>query len=423
MVKRFFIFIRKRIYKEAGIISERLTPATVAVVRCDSYDVMAVEDAVKKGIDLLGGVKRFAHAAETILFKPNVLWGTDPAKCVVTHPVVLRAAVKAFMDTSAELVYGDSCAGLSKTVSAMEKCGYPALLKSLRVSVASFDRGHDVEFPDGTVSKRLKIADAVIDADAVINLPKLKSHGLVRMTGAVKNCFGCIPRLEKGQQHARFPDVFAFSRFLADVAAFVKPRLHIMDAIVAMEGNGPQSGTPKKLGVLLFSNDPVALDTVACRLINLAPEYVPTIAAGVRRGLGVSDASLITMIGDTVEEVVDRSFKVVRKPPEKIVTTTLLGNIRKYFLTSRPVIMTKKCSKCGRCVSVCPLLPRAIEKKSDRSVPRYNYRLCIRCYCCHEVCPSEAIVIRKTVLGQLLPPVAYISLFIANKIVRRRNKA
>ncbi|MCX7726100.1 MAG: DUF362 domain-containing protein, partial [Chitinispirillaceae bacterium] len=254
----------------------------VAVVGCASYDYETVEKAVERGVNLLGGVEKFASKGEKILFKPNVLWGTDPAKCVITNPAVLRAAVALFSKTGAKLQYGDSPAAFQKPFPTMKKSGYIDALSQFSVELVSFENGKNVSFPEGISTKVLHIADAVLEADGVINLPKLKTHGLTRLTGAVKNLFGCVPGLTKGEYHARHPDVYDFSDLLVDIAKFVKPRLHIMDGIEAMEGNGPQSGTPKKLGVLLFSEDPVALDTVACILIDLKKEFVPTISSGVK---------------------------------------------------------------------------------------------------------------------------------------------
>ncbi|MBN1575869.1 MAG: DUF362 domain-containing protein [Chitinispirillaceae bacterium] len=391
--------------------SDKSSRVKVALIRCPSYDRTMVERAIRRGMDLLGGCGGFARSGERILFKPNVLWGTDPARCIVTHPEVLRAAVAAFIDTGAVVQYGDSPAGLPGATRAMSKCGYRQALQSLPAEAVSFDAGADVDFTKGSAGKRLRIARAVLAADGIINLPKLKTHGLTRMTGAVKNLFGCVPGMTKGQYHARFPDVYDFAALLADIAAFVHPRLHIMDAIEAMEGNGPQSGTPKKLGALLLSTDPVALDTVACRLINLNPDHVPTIAAAARSGLGTADFDAIDCVGDNLDALIDRTFEAVRSPPPRLPASGILGGIRRFFLP-RPVIRPAQCTRCGCCVSACPVTPRALEQPDQGRRPVYDYSRCIRCYCCQEVCPSEAIVIRRTIAGRLLPFAAYGSLLI-----------
>jgi len=300
----------------------------------------------------------------------------------------------------------------------MKKCGYDQALAHLPVQLIPFDKSTTVACPDGRAGKKLQIVTAVLDADGVVNLPKLKTHGLTRMTGAIKNLYGCIPPLVKGEYHARFPDVYDFSTLLADIATFIRPRLHIMDAIEAMEGNGPQSGTPRKLGVLLASTDPVALDTVACMLIGLDPSYVPTIAAAQKNGLGCSTIEKITLVGDDITPRICPTFDVVRMPPVSLPQNTLLGAIKRLFLP-RPVIKKGSCTRCGRCVSMCPLSPPAIEQQSKKTAPVYNYSTCIRCYCCQEVCPSKAIVIKNPLFRKLLPFATYFSLFITRIRVHR----
>jgi len=392
----------------------------VAVIACASYDPDEVRPAVDRGIRLAGGAAACATTGERILFKPNVLWGTDPSRCVVTHPEVLRAAITAFSATGAHLFYGDSPAALQQAKPTMKKCGYDRALEGLPVTLLPFEHSSMVNCPDGIAGKRLQIVSEVLEADGIINIPKLKTHGLTRMTGAIKNCYGCIPPVVKGEYHARFPDVYDFSQLLADITSFIRPRLHIMDAIEAMEGNGPQSGTPKKLGTILVSTDPVALDTVACRLIGLDPAHVPTIAAGVKTGLGTSSWDEITLVGDPIEPLIDTTFDVVRMPPVTLPQNSLLGAIKKIFLP-RPVISAKKCTRCGRCVSICPLRPPAVNRSSPNRIPRYNYTACIRCYCCQEVCPSKAITIREPLARKLLPFATYLSLLITRSRVRRRH--
>lgn len=393
--------------------------SVVALVRCSSYEKQEVKQAVEKGIGLLGGVEQFAYSGERILLKPNILWPTDPARCIITHPSVVWATAKVFQKTGVHLSYGDSSAGFSKSEGAFKRCGYDQTLRSLGVRQKLFRQNEEIVYSEGISGKRLQIAEEVLAADGVVNIAKLKSHGLTRLTGAVKNTFGCVVGMTKGDYHARFPDAYDFSRLLVDIAKRVRPRLHIMDAVEAMEGNGPQSGTPKKLGILLFSTDPIALDAVACRLIHLKSEYVPTIIAGVEAGLGIGDEENITLVGDEITDFIDRSFDVVRLPPEPLPQKGILSAIKRYFLP-RPVISPKACVKCGRCVLVCPVTPKALKQQSREYPPRYDYRRCIRCYCCHEVCPEKAISIKTTTLRKILPFAPYVSLLIANMKSKQR---
>jgi uncharacterized protein (DUF362 family) len=132
----------------------------------------------------------------------------------------------------------------------------------------------------------------------MVNLPKLKTHPLVRFTGAVKNQFGCIPGLLKSQYHVKLPDPYDFANMLVDLNTLVKPRLCVMDGIMAMEGNGPKSGRPQKMSVLLFSSDPIAIDATACRIIDLDPDVVPTSRPGEKSGLGAYHSENIEIVGE-----------------------------------------------------------------------------------------------------------------------------
>lgn len=387
--------------------------AVVAIVKCDSYDSLLVEGAVRRGVELIGGIDGIVKPGEKILLKPNILRGADPGRCVTTHPEVFRAVAKIFLEKNAIVSYGDSPGDPLSTVGAWKKCGIFAVAEELHLLQGDFDHGQSRSFPEGIVNKSLTIANAVLENDGLVSLPKLKTHGLTRMTGAVKNQFGCVPGMLKGQYHAQFPDVFEFSKLLVDINLFIKPRLYVLDAVYAMEGNGPQSGEPKKIGCILVSTDPVAIDTVACHLIALDPACVPPITFGRQAGLGTDDIDQIEVRGETVETFQDKSFNVVRKPPVPLPQNKYLQEIRRLFIP-RPVIDKKKCIVCKRCIQVCPVEPKVLSMKKNRRVPQYDYGRCIRCYCCQEMCPEKAISIHSTALKKLFPFLSYLSLFISS---------
>ncbi|NLL15358.1 MAG: DUF362 domain-containing protein [Fibrobacter sp.] len=395
--------------------------SSVAIVACGSYNQDEVNDAVKKGISLLGGIEQFCRSGEKILLKPNVLWGTDPERCVVTHPSVFKAVALLLQDHGVKLQYGDSPAGLQTSAQAMQKPGFNRIAAELNMEHGDFDHGRNVTFPEGIFCKQLFLVNAVFNSDGLVSLPKLKTHGLTRMTGAVKNQYGCIPGLVKGEYHARLTDVYDFSKLLVDINRFIKPRLYVMDAVYAMEGNGPQSGEPKKVGALLFSDDPVALDSTACRLIDLNPDFVPTIVEGVKGGLGVSSADAIHLIGEPIDNLISADFKVVKAAPVVLPQNGILRQIRSSF-TPRPVINKEKCIQCLRCLKSCPVDPKALSCKDNQKIPRFDYKNCIRCFCCQEVCPEKAISIREPLLKKLFPVVSYISLFMANRYSKKQKE-
>ena len=373
----------------------------VAVIKCDSYDDEKVCEAVRAGIGLLGGISGFVKPGEKIVIKPNVIKGANPQKCVATHPSVFRAVGIILKNAGAVVSYGDS-PGFGKCKGNMRRAKLKPVADELGLVLADFDKGKAVTHKEALLSKRFVLANGVIEADGLVSLPKLKTHGLTRFTGAIKNQFGCIPGFLKSQFHVKMPDPYDFATMLVDLNTLIKPRLCIMDGIMAMEGNGPSSGKPRKLGVLLFSDDPVAIDSVACKIIDLNPAFVPTSVPGEKAGLGTYHYENIEILGENIESLISKDFEVVRKPP----VATPSGHLRTFLknqICPKPTIDKTICTNCGTCVKLCPVTPKAVNwHTGDKSrPPTYKYDRCIRCFCCQELCPEGAVSVRETLLGRI----------------------
>jgi uncharacterized protein (DUF362 family)/Pyruvate/2-oxoacid:ferredoxin oxidoreductase delta subunit len=378
-----------------------MNKARVVIVRCDAYADDQVVVAIKKGLDMLGGISGFAKPGERIVMKPNILIGTDPDKGVTTHPAVFGAVGKLLKDAGANVLYGDS-PSFGKAEPNLRKSGTKEVGDELGFSLADFDSGRAVSHKDALLVKKFVVANGVLDSDGLVSLPKLKTHGLVRLTGAVKNQFGCVPGLLKSQYHVKLPDPYDFATMLVDLNTLIKPRLYIMDGIVAMEGNGPRGGKLKRLNVLLLSSDPVALDATACRIVHLDPEIVPTSKPGEKAGLGTYHVENIELMGEPLESFIDASFVVNRTPP----ISSSGGRFRVFLknrITQRPVIDKARCTCCGTCITMCPVQPKAVDwyQGDNSKPPRHNYNRCIRCYCCQETCPEGAIYLSSPLLGKV----------------------
>ena len=375
----------------------------VAVVRCESYEVEEVRAAVQRGLDLLGGVEQFVQPGEKILFKPNILEGGDPMKCIFPHPVVLDAVLQAFQAVEAQYTFGDS-PGFGSHKGVARQSGMLRVAQQYGVELADFAAGQEVPFPDGKLVKKFNIANGVLAADGIISIPKMKTHALARLTGAVKNTFGVVPGVLKAEFHSRMPTAEMFAKMLVDLNRLVKPRLFIMDGVYAMEGNGPRNGTPRPMNVILLSADPVALDVTAANLMNLDPRKVETCVIGEQWGLGTMTD--IEWVGDPVEEFIVSDFNVNRSNmPTTPGLTFLNSGLIKTLFARRPVITEEKCIRCGRCVNICPAVPEKALSWPDGDMtqaPVYDYSKCIRCYCCQEMCPAEAITVETPILGRLI---------------------
>ncbi len=389
----------------------------VALVRCDGYDSAAVTRAVADGIELLGGIARFAATGERILMKPNVLAGDDPGRLVSPHPTVMGAVAGVLGGRTSRLTYGDS-PGFGKPEAALRKAGLEAAAREHGAELADFVNGREVSFPQSPFTRRFFLAEGALACDGIVSISKLKAHAFMRMTGAVKNQFGCVAGATKAGFHLKLQQPSEFGRMLAALTLCLRPRLYIMDGIMAMEGNGPRSGDPRRMNVLLFSSDPVALDAVMCRLVDIDPALLATCVAGREYGLGTWRSEEIEVVGDALQPLVNGDFAVRRSREAGRQLPPALGSVVKRFVAARPVIDERRCTRCGTCVTVCPVTPAAVDWRDasrDRSgarsrggtrggtrarPPRYDHERCIRCYCCQEVCPEKAIQVRAGLFGR-----------------------
>ncbi len=370
----------------------------VAVVRCLSYEREEVERALEEGLRLLGGLPALLGERRRVLLKPNLLHGDDPARGSITHPAVLRAAALACLKAGCEVSYGDSPA-FHNPRTAARLCGYEAVARETGIELADFENGEERAFPEGRQNRVFKVAHGALAAEAVVNLPKMKTHGLTRMTGAVKNMFGLVPGLTKSWFHARLSDERSFSRMLVDLNRFIPPALSVMDAVDGMEGNGPRNGRLVRTGLLLLSADPVALDAVACRIMGIDPEEIYFLSYAESIGFGRIKERDIETAGVPLSAAAGRPYET-HPPSAAVFSKSPFLKYLKRFLVPRPVIAADRCTRCGQCVRICPVDPKALANVAGRP-PRYDYERCIRCYCCQETCPEGAIRIRVPALGVL----------------------
>lgn len=390
----------------------------VVVLKCENYEIENVYQTVKKGIDLLGGIEKFVSANNSVLLKPNMLTEEVSYKAVTTHPSVFSAVAKLVKTVSKDVSYGDS-PGFGRASNVSKRCGIDEVAKEEDIKLVDFEDSIAIKYDKGKNTKSQDVMSAKSDmevndfvksfiiakpiekADIIISLPKLKTHALTTMTGAVKNQFGCVPGLRKANYHLELPDTNDFSKMLLDLNACINPKLYVMDGVVAMEGNGPRNGTTRELKVLLFSTDAIAIDRVAAEIMGIKYSDIPTIKYGGELGYGVSELNSIEILGDNIEELKVNNIQMPHKKSSLMRFFMKLVNkypvLRKLssVIVPKPVINSSKCVKCGVCVKVCPITPNAIDfTKGRKNPPQYNYNNCIKCYCCQELCPHNAITLK-----------------------------
>lgn len=373
----------------------------VVLLPCNEYEEELVYSQLKKGIEILGGMEKFVKKDEKILLKPNLLKKAEVEKAVITHPVVVGAFVRLLREWEYKnIVLADSC-GTSVTTKVIQGTGMDTYLEKYQVPAIDFSEGIPVKYPEGIQAKDFILPKELIEADAVISLSKMKTHALERITGAVKNSYGFVYGFHKAKGHTKYPSADSFARMLIDLNRYVAPRLYVMDGIMAMEGNGPGSGDPVKMNVMLISQDPVALDSIFSRLVHLDPKLVPTNYHGEKMGFGTwkeEEIQLFTPDGEiTIKEAVEKygnpSFNVDRKKTRENFWTKMARALK--IFQKKPYIEEDKCVACGVCVKSCPVDGKALTFKNGKGKPPvYDYRKCIRCFCCQEMCPKKAIKVK-----------------------------
>ncbi len=381
----------------------------VYIVRCRDYD--EAETRLTSLINMMGGAGRFAREGERIVLKANLLREARPEQAVCTHPAVVSAVGKLTREAGANPIIADSPGGGYRYSARILDKIYQTTGMLRAANQAGIELNRDtssrpVSYAAGVLTKHFDIISPVYEADAVFNLCKMKTHLFTVMTGAVKNLFGVIPGLIKTGYHAKLHDTARFAGMLLDLAQYLAPRLTIMDAVVAMEGDGPGSGDPRQVGLLLGSENPLALDVVAGEIMGIDRAVNPIVMEAERRGTLPNRIEDIEVVGESLADVIVPDFKHSRVSAGSLGLQPMpwfqriLEPVFKNAFTVRPRVIWDRCIACGTCIEGCPV--EAVSFVNERA--KIDDDKCIRCYCCHELCPEEAIGLFRGWLYQLLKP-------------------
>lgn len=362
----------------------------VAISKCEYYDKGRVHDAVKRSVDLIGGIESFVKPGMKVLLKPNLLSARLPEDAVDTHPEVVRAVVRLVKSAGAHPCIGDSPGGYGKNIDEIfDKSGIKKIADDEGVELTKFSASR---FVSG-----MPVARQIFDSDRIISIPKFKTHSITILTAAIKNMFGSVVGLYKAECHSRAPREEDFSKVIAKVYSAARPHLNIVDGIVAMEGDGPSSGITRKTNLIMAGEDAVAIDSCLAKIMGLAPLDILVTKEAYGAGLGEADLSKIEVLGGDIKNFIVKDFKLPQTTPLKFMPRGIM-NIMASLIRFKPYIDIKICRRCNLCKITCPV--NCIEIEKDYC--RIDYKKCVRCLCCHEVCPYKAISIKRNILTKMM---------------------
>ncbi len=364
-----------------------------------NYDFTTLYSAIKEQFSALcPQIKE----GMTVVIKPNLVIRAKADSAIITHPNLVAAVGVIVKEMGANVLIAESSGGLFTPAVVrgnFKACGYDDIAQQYGFTLYTECKHESVDLKNGVICRKINVIEPYINADFIINIAKLKSHCMTTYSGAIKNLFGVVPGLMKPELHSRYPDKVDFAQMLLDLCEYVKPNLSIIDAVEAMEGNGPTSGRKRFVGALIASSSPYAADFVGASIANMTTDEINMLRLAVERGLCPKTVSDIEILGDKLNSFIQKDFL---KPASKSIDFVdklpkFIRPIARKVSTPLPKIIKKKCVGCGKCAESCPKKIIDIEHK----LAKINYTDCIKCFCCHEMCPYHAIDIKRLSLFNL----------------------
>jgi len=359
----------------------------VGIYKCELYDEKTLDNVIEKIFAELK-INDKILAGMNVVLKPNLLAVRDEKTATTTHHLFVKCIAKKVISLGAKCTICDSPPGkyTTKGLSRVyEKLGYAEVEKI--GAILNLDTTSKLVNINGKLIKNIEIISPILNADLVINLPKLKTHAMMNLTCSVKNLFGIVPGERKAEIHSLYPDYNNFANAIIDISSYVKNQITIVDAIDSMEGNGPNSGTPRHTGLVFASSNQFEIDYIVSKLIKLELEDAYTVKNSIERGI-LTNPSSIEIIGEKLEDIIIKDFKL----PDTLIKIAFarVFNLTKY-IKPYPTFDSKTCIRCKLCIDRCPV--NALKLINNKVILKDKSK-CIRCFCCSEHCPVHAVGIK-----------------------------
>jgi len=364
----------------------------VSVVPCDSYEQNKVDNSIREA---LKKIDFKIKPNSKILIKPNLVSNNTPEQGSITHYTLVDSLCRYFTEKKCRVTIGESSAFYMKnhyTEDAYKTSRIAEIAGKYSVPLVAFENEKIISVPKKNLKflDELYLPEMINDFDLIVDVPKLKTHQLMRLSGALKNLYGIVPGGYKQLLHMKTKNINEFAEVLLDIYENIKPKiLSVCDGVIGLDG-GPAAviGKPKKIGYILASMNPLALDVIACQIIGYSPEDITTItAAEKRKMINVKNVKAVGEFNKTIFEKLQKGSVVDIKKDSILITKT-------YALPT----VTSKCNLCGKCITRCPT--GALEIKNNKV--ELNKEKCIACYSCAPICPVKAIKLKESKMNKFI---------------------
>lgn len=369
----------------------------VSSVKCESYDLQEVYAALKEAIKKIDFQLPFN---KKVLIKPNIMSQNKPDQHSITHYSIVEVLCQLLKENNCRILIGDSIAFYQKglTRKAFETSKIKEVAIKYGAKIIPFDEEKLVKVSiNNSVLNELYIPECILEADMVINACKLKTHGGMRLSGALKNMFGCLPGGYKQLIHMWSKNDYELSDIMLDIHKIIKPAISVMDAVISLDGGPSAIGKPVRTSRILASVNAGSLDLAACMIMGYEPNHIPLLICAKNRSM-ISDFDDIELQGDFIPT----HFK-------KLVKGDILeqygkpGIFVKHTYVS-PTVRNSKCINCGICQKFCTV-GAFIIKENEVAI---DHQRCIKCYGCLHICPVKAITIKSSNINKFIRIMRYV---------------
>ncbi|OXU14272.1 DUF362 domain-containing protein [Sedimentisphaera salicampi] len=296
---------------------------------CKDYQRERLRETIAKHFELAGGLDKLVSRSDRLILKPNLIAPHPPERPSQTHPAFIIETARLLKDYGAKVTVADSPAW-SNAEHCLEVLGAAGELREIGAEIKTFSNSVKTRLPIADID--VNISREALEADAIINLPKLKAHQQLTATIAFKNMFGAVCGKRKAYWHyKRGKNPEDFAAIILGIYEKTAPVFNLIDGIVCMEGRGPLNGNARNLGITLAGSSALSCELACARLLDYSIEELPLVKYYIEQNPSFKGMQAY-MIGDNPELVAGCDFQKARIIPISFTFSRIARSAVKQLL-------------------------------------------------------------------------------------------